>query len=139
MKKSLALGVTSLVLLILSASAFYFWQQKQKNVPATDTAGKVAPASRETAKHVSTSAAGASHDDSPPRAAVRPASVPEREEQLAARKKMIELIQEDIRGERTALEELRSQIKSELQALNEAVGGAEEQRGNLDGGGKLCR
>lgn len=152
MKKLLVIGITSLVLFIISASASYFWQQKQKNASATDAAGKDGPVSKESAKHVSAPASGASHEESAPRAAVRPAynpgteeiarmtselrsrlaSVHEREEQLTARKKMIELIQEDIRGERTALDELRSQIKSELEALNEAVEGVEKQCGSLD-------
>jgi flagellar motility protein MotE (MotC chaperone) len=158
MKKLLVVGITSLVLFILSASASYFWQQKSRshaehrNEKSADTASKDGPASKESAKHASAPLAGASHEDSAPRAAVRPAynpgteeiarmtselrsrlaSVREREEQLAARKKMIELIQEDIRGERTALDELRSQIKSELETLNEAVEGVEKQRGSLD-------
>jgi flagellar motility protein MotE (MotC chaperone) len=152
MKKLVVIGVTSLVLFILSASASYFWQQKQKNGPAMDAAAKDRSASKETPKHASAASTSAAQDDSPPRAAVRPAynpgteeiarmtselrtrlaSVHEREDQLAARKKMIELIQEDIRGERTALDELRSQIKSELEALNEAVDGVEKQRSSLD-------
>ncbi len=152
MKKLMVIGVTSLVLFILSASASYFWQQKHKSGSTLDAAGKEGSSHKEAAKHSPAPSVATSHDDSTPRAAVRPAynpgteeiarmtselrsrlsSVHEREEQLAARKKMIELIQEDIRGERTALDELRSQIKSELEALNEAVEGVEKQRGSID-------
>lgn len=127
MKELLVIGITSLVLFILSASALYFWQHKQQSVPSIDTVGKDRPSPKESAKHASEPLAGASHEDSAPRAAVR-----EGEEQLAARKKMIELIQEDVRSERTALDELRSQIKSELEALNEAVEGVEKQGGSRD-------
>jgi hypothetical protein len=152
MKKLMVIGITSLVPFILSASAFYFWQHIQRSVPARDTVGKYGPSPKKSAKHASVPLAGASHEDSARRPEVTPAhdpgteeidrmtseqrsrlaSVREGEEQLAAREKMIELIQEDIRSERTALEELRSQIKSELEALNEAVEGAEKQGGSLD-------
>ena len=152
MKKLLVIGVTSLVLFAISATASYFWQQQQKSAPGTEAAGKEGPAAKEPAKHASATAANAGHEDSAPRAAVRPpynpgteeiarmtnelrtrlATVRDREDQLTARKKMIELIQEDIRGERSALDELRTQIKSELDALNEAVEGAEKQRTSLD-------
>jgi flagellar motility protein MotE (MotC chaperone) len=152
MKKLLVVGVTSLVLFVLSATASYFWQQKQKSGLGTDASVKDGSASKDAGKHSSSSLTSSSHDDSAPRAAVRPpynpgteeiarmtselrtrlATVREREEQLTARKKMVELIQDDIRGERSALDELRTQIKSELDALNEAVEGAEKQRSSLD-------
>ncbi|HTU90987.1 MAG TPA: hypothetical protein VMF69_12990 [Gemmataceae bacterium] len=130
------------------------------NEKGGETSGKDGLAAKEAARSQaehgndkgSGTPASAGHDDNAPRAAVRPAynagteeiarmtselrsrlaSVREREEQLAARKKMIELIQEDIRGERTALDELRTQIKNEMEALNEAVEGMEKQRGSLD-------
>jgi flagellar motility protein MotE (MotC chaperone) len=156
MKKLLAIGITSLVLFVLSASASYFWQQKVRSRTEHDNDGTPASgvASGPREDHTQGAKAtplAASHDDAP-RTAVRPmynagaeeiarmtnelrtrlAAVREREEQLTARKKMIELIQEDIRGERTALDELRTQIKSELEALNEAMEGVEKQRGSLD-------
>lgn len=154
MKKLLVIGVTSLILFGLSASASFFWQQKQKNAHAPETASHGEPAAKEKAKRSSPSEAHASssHEDSTPRAAVRPtynagteeiarmtselrtrlAAVRQREEQLAARKKQVELIQEDIRGERTSLDELRTQVKNEMEALNEALQGVEKQRGSLD-------
>jgi|GEM_PF-1331278 flagellar motility protein MotE (MotC chaperone) len=160
MKKLLIIGITSLILFVLSASASYFWQQKMRshaadgNAKGTETTGKDVPASKETVRSHAPSGneKTPSRDDNALRAAVRPtynagaeeiarmtnelrmrlAAVREREEQLAARKKMIDLIQEDIRGERTALDELRTQIKNELEALNEAMEGVEKQRGSLD-------
>lgn len=159
MKKLLIVGVMSLILFVLSASASYFWQQKMLvlaehgNEKTAESSGKESARSHADSGHEKPAApARAGHDDNPPRVAVRPAynagteeiarmtgelrsrlaSVREREEQLTARKKMIELIQEDIRGERTALDELRSQIKNEIESLNEAVDNIEKQRGNLD-------
>lgn len=159
MKKLLIVGVMSLILFVISASASFFWQQKMLgltdhgNEKAAETSGKEAAHSHAESRHEKPSVApAASHEDNAPRAAVRPtynagaeeiarmtgelrsrlAAVREREEQVAARKKMIELIQEDIRGERSALDELRTQIKNEIEALNEAVEGMEKQRGNLD-------
>jgi flagellar motility protein MotE (MotC chaperone) len=156
MKNLLIVGVTSLVLFAVSASASYFWQAKQKSEHAPEKVEKIDLGHRETAKHAApsapTPAPAAAHEDNAPRAAVRPtynagteeiarmtselrtrlAAVREREEQLAARKKQIELIQEDIRGERSTLDELRTQVKSELDALNEAIQGVEKQRSNLD-------
>lgn len=159
MKKLLIVGIMSLILFILSASASFFLQQRMLsltehgNEKAAETSGKEAPRSFAEHGHEKPSATpAAGHEDTAPRAAVRPpynagaeeiarmtselrsrlASVREREEQLAARKKMIELVQEDIRGERTALDELRTQIKNEIEALNEAVEGVEKQRGSLD-------
>jgi flagellar motility protein MotE (MotC chaperone) len=154
MKNLLIVGVTSLVLFAVSASASYFWQQKQKSEHPPEKVEKIDGGHKESVKHAEAPAPApsASHDDSAPRAALRPAynagteeiarmtgelrtrlaAVREREEQLAARKKQIELIQEDIRGERSALDELRTQTKSELDALNEAIQGVEKQRGNLE-------
>lgn len=149
MKKLLIIGVTSLILFGLSASASYFWQQKQKTVSTPEAAPH-----KETVKHTlpATPSVSTSHSDTAPRAAARPtynagteeiarmtnelrtrlAAVKEREEQLAARKKQIDMIQEDIRGERTALDDLRTQVKNEMEALNEAIQGIEKQRGSLD-------
>jgi flagellar motility protein MotE (MotC chaperone) len=154
MKKLLIVGVTSLILFGVSASASYFWQQKQKSSHATETAEHSEPAHKEPARHGAPSppSAAPSAGESTPRAAVRPAynagaeeiarmtnelrtrlaGVREREEQLLARKKQVELIQEDIRGERSALDELRTQIQSEMAALNEALQGVEKQRGTLE-------
>jgi flagellar motility protein MotE (MotC chaperone) len=154
MNKLLVVGVTSLFLFILSAAASYFWQQKLKSGATSETSSKAENSHKDTAKRVSASPSlsSASHEDNAPRPAVRPtynpgteeiarmtnelrsrlASAREREEQLAARKKLIELIQDDIRGERTALDELRTQIKNEMEALNDAIDGVEKQRGSLE-------
>jgi flagellar motility protein MotE (MotC chaperone) len=154
MKKLLIIGVTSLILFGVSASASYFWQQKQKSEHGPEMTEKIDLKSKETSKHHAppAPAAAPSHGDSAPRAAVRPAynsgteeiarmtnelrtrlaAVREREEQLTARKKQIELIQEDIRGERSALDEMRTQVKNELESLNDAIQGVEKQRSNLD-------
>lgn len=61
----------------------------------------------------------------------RAASVREREIQMAARKKQLELLQEDIRGERTAIDELRKQVAEEMKAAQEQLAGAERARAEL--------
>ncbi|MGH7168676.1 MAG: MotE family protein [Gemmataceae bacterium] len=154
MKKLLIVGVTSLILFGVSASASYFWQQKQKQ-GHTESAEHLDPTHKESTRHGKLSPASTtSHasESTPARAAVRPAYNPgaeeiarltnelrtrlagvrEREEQLTARKKQVELVHEDIRGERVALDELRAQVKSEMEALNDALQNVEKQRGTLE-------
>lgn len=153
MKKLLIVGVTSLILFGVSASASYFWQQKQRH-SHTENAEHVETAHKEPASHGKPPTASTPHSPSENihRAAVRPAynpgaeeiarmtnelrsrlaAVREREEQLTARKKQIELIHEDIRGERTALDELRTQVHNEMDALNEALQNVDKQRGTLE-------
>jgi flagellar motility protein MotE (MotC chaperone) len=153
----LIIGATSLMLFGMSAAASYFWQQNQKsNQPPAKTEKSETAAKEKDAAHSPatppTPAASAGSSEHSPRAAVRPsynpgteeiarmtnelrvrlAAVREREEQLISRKKQVELIQEDIRGERSALDELRSQVKAELDTLNEAIQGVEKQRSSLD-------
>ena len=154
MKKLLIVGVTSLILFGVSASASYFWQQNQKH-GHRESVEHAASTPRESAHPRKPSTASKAPDPSesaPPRAAVRPAynagaediarmtnelrtrltAVREREEQLTARKKQVELVHEDIRGERVALDELRAQVKSEMEALNDALQNVEKQHGTLE-------
>ncbi len=53
MKKLLIVGVTSLILFGVSASASYFWQQKQKHKDehAAESAEHGEPAHKETSRH----------------------------------------------------------------------------------------
>lgn len=154
MKTLLIVGMTSLMLFGVSASASYFWQQKQKNGHDEGVA-HAEPVHKEAAHSARPSAPSASpavSESAPTRAAVRPAynpgaeeiarmtnelrtrlaAVREREEQMTARKKQVELVQEDMRGERAALDELRAQVKSEVEALNDAVQNVEKQHGTLE-------
>ncbi len=75
MKKLLIVGVTSLVLFGVSASASYFWQQKQQSEHPPEKLEKIEQGQKETGKHGAALApvSAPSHDDSAPRAAVRPA------------------------------------------------------------------
>jgi chromosome segregation ATPase len=54
--------------------------------------------------------------------------VRETERQLTSRKQQLELIQHDIRGERTAIDELRKQVKQELEAVQAALVDLERQK-----------
>jgi DNA repair exonuclease SbcCD ATPase subunit len=137
----------SLVLFALSGTAsWYFQQQKQAEehptspAPVPPTAVKGGPV-----------AASTPHEDEPMRAAMRPAYNPateeiarltselrsrvaaarENERQTAARKKELELIQHDLRGERTVLDDLHKQVKKELEAVQTALAELERQRGTL--------
>jgi flagellar motility protein MotE (MotC chaperone) len=94
----------------------------------------------------------AASEDSLPRVAVRPAYTPgieetvqlasslrdraatvrERETQLVARQKQLELVYEDIRSERAAMDELRKQIGDELKAAEEQMTEVEHQRAELE-------
>jgi flagellar motility protein MotE (MotC chaperone) len=58
----------------------------------------------------------------------RLASAREKERQAAAREKRLELIQQDLRGERAAIDDLRKQVKKELDAVNKALAELERQR-----------
>jgi flagellar motility protein MotE (MotC chaperone) len=62
----------------------------------------------------------------------RAAAVREREVQLASRQKQLELVYEDIRSERAAIDELRNQVSDELKAVEEQLAAAERDRAELD-------
>jgi pentatricopeptide repeat protein len=142
MNKLLVVGLTSLVLFGLSGTAsWYFQQQKQAEAhapaapPPAERPGPSSPPARE----------------EPMRAALRPgfnagseeiarltgelrsrlAAARENERQTAARKKELELIQHDLRGERASLDDLQKQIKRELEAVQTAVADLERKRGAL--------
>jgi flagellar motility protein MotE (MotC chaperone) len=57
----------------------------------------------------------------------RLASVREKENQLALRQKNLELVYEDISGERSAIDDLRKQVGEELVALEEKMVGVEKR------------
>src|SRR5262249_7831327 len=60
------------------------------------------------------------------------ASARERETQIAARQKQLELIYQDIRGERAAIDELRKQVNEELRAAKEAAATTDHKKGELE-------
>lgn len=151
MKKMVLFGVITIVLFGLSASASYFWQMKQ-HAAAPEGTPKAPGKGADGTGHARSAQANGERGEEAPRAAVRPpytpgteevarlaselrsrlAAVREREEQLAARKKQLDLIVQDLRGERAALDDLRKQVKNELESLNDALNGLEKQRSGLD-------
>lgn len=150
MKKVLAIALTTGILFLGSATASYLWQKKQAEHAHAE--GEKPAHGNERGQTSPSSVPASMLPNEPQRAAVRPpynpgaeeiarltselrsrlATVREREEQLAARKKQVDLIMQDIRGERAALDELRKQVKNELDSLNEALDNLEKQRSNLD-------
>ena len=58
--------------------------------------------------------------------------VKEREAEFTERQKQLEFIFEDIRGERSAIDELRKQVDAELKAVEARVGSAESYQADLN-------
>jgi flagellar motility protein MotE (MotC chaperone) len=59
-------------------------------------------------------------------------AVREREEQVGSRQKQLELIYQDIRGERNVLDELRKQVADEMKALNAKLDTVDHKFGELE-------
>ena len=118
MNKLLIIGATSLVLFGVSASASYFWQQKQKNTHTPEKAEKSDTPAKEPAHAAGPASAPApapSQSESPSRTALRPAYNPGTEElarmtnelrsRLAAVREREEQLAGRGLGERPALDE----------------------------------
>ena len=58
--------------------------------------------------------------------------VREREMQMAVRKKQLELVQEDIRSERAAMDDLRKQVTEEMKAAEERLAAAERAHAEVE-------
>jgi flagellar motility protein MotE (MotC chaperone) len=58
--------------------------------------------------------------------------VREREEQVGSRQKQLELIYQDIRGERNVLDELRKQVADEMKALNDKLVSMDRKAGDFE-------
>jgi flagellar motility protein MotE (MotC chaperone) len=66
----------------------------------------------------------------------RLAAVRERENQLAAREKQLEMVFEDIKGERSSVDALRQQLSDELKAADDKIGAIEQKRADVEEQGK---
>ncbi len=155
MKKLLLFGLTALLLFSISATAS--WYLRHAKMAAGEQEAGVEEKSGSAAEFlVRNRAATAGHPPLPEepakRVAVRPsqtdgvaeavqlatnlrerqATLREKEIQLAARQKQLDLVYKDIRGERTALDELRKQVNDELKALKEQLAGMEQQHADLE-------
>jgi flagellar motility protein MotE (MotC chaperone) len=153
MKKVLSLGLTALVLFGLSAAASWILR-------GHTTAGESSPSADATTaeplelpgKSYGGSGAAPGRGEAAQRVAVKAPYSPgaeeaiqlantlrdrltatkERETQLAARQKHLELIYHDIRSERAALDEIRKQVSEELKATKEAAGTVERRNSDLE-------
>ena len=150
MTKLLIVGLSSLILFGLSGTASWYFQhqkqleQQQADHPPTPLQ-KATPAS---SKLDHSAPPDGSQGGDSNRVAARPlytaktdeyeklntevrnrmTEVRENERRIATRKQQLDLIQQDIRGERTAIDELRKQVKKELEAVQAALGDLERQK-----------
>jgi flagellar motility protein MotE (MotC chaperone) len=145
MNRLLLVGLASLALFGVSVGVSFYLQQQQQQAHEQPQP-KAAPGAP--APHGPAPGGHASGAEEPPRAAVRPpynagaeeaarltaelrsrlAAARENERQTAARKKQLDLIQQDLRDERAAIDDLRKQAKKELDAVNKALAELERQR-----------
>jgi flagellar motility protein MotE (MotC chaperone) len=155
MKKGMILIVVALVLFAASALLSNYLQQGKKS--ATEAAGSHEMRDADTGNgsptsHGSNTMLSQVSDADTQRVAVRPsyntgaeevvqlansyrerlATVRERETQLMARQKQMELVHQDIRGERAAVDELRKQVAEELNAVKELQAQLKKKEGEVD-------
>jgi flagellar motility protein MotE (MotC chaperone) len=151
MNKALIIGFISLVLFIVSASASWYVQAlKMPQANASAGAEKVRPStSSSTTRRPEASLPGAALSEAEPeRTAARPpyvagtdrainlasslrdrlGAVRDKEAQLDARQQRLELVYQDIKGERAALDELRKQVSDELKAVEDKMAAVEHKK-----------
>jgi len=151
MNKVLILGFISLVLFLLSASASWYLRavkmpQSGESATADKTHATAADAARRNqdgapaivalpAAEIEKSAARPPYVAGTEQALnlatnlrERLGAVRDKEAQLDARQKRLELIYQDIRGERGAIDELRKQVSNELKAVEGKMAAVERQR-----------
>lgn len=156
MKRYLLYGLAGTMLFAGSAT-LSLWMQQQAR-PGADKAeadsgqasARPAGKEKEAGKSTRETPKGDSGEDL--RAAVRPSGPPsaedtirmvnslrdkqramrEREEQITAKQKQLEIIYQDIRGERNVLDELRKQVADEMKALNDKMASVDRRIGDMD-------
>lgn len=156
MKRLLVYGLAGTLLFAVSATVSLWYQQQQLR-PKTEAeadAKPVRPPRAVAGKAASPKDAHAEKADADDelRPVVRPPAPPsaeetarlasslrervravrEREEQLNSRQKQLEVIYQDIRGERSVLDELRKQVSDEMRALGEKMASADNRFGELE-------
>jgi flagellar motility protein MotE (MotC chaperone) len=155
MKKVVFLLVTGLLFFGVSASVSW-WLQRDKRTatspPASHDPNDDDAWTKVMNNRPSTGPAIVETRPDPPRVAVRPpfnqgadevvqlantyrdrlASLRERETQLGARQKQMELVYQDIRGERAAIDELRKQVTEELNGAKEMQAELEKKKLDAD-------
>src|SRR5947209_88773 len=130
MKTLITISLTALVLFSVSAAASWLWLSSKTPPAEKATAGEKA----ELGKLPSGALSAPGTSGPPQKTAVKPpftpgtdeavqlannlrerlAGVREKEAELTARQKQLEIIRQDIRGERAAIDELRKQVNEEL-------------------------
>jgi flagellar motility protein MotE (MotC chaperone) len=158
MKKLMTISLTALVLFGASAGISW-WLHKgsalaEEPVPAPDEAAKSNPES--STKNRSTASGARPAEPGLQRAAARVpyspaaeeavqlanglrdrlAAVREHESQVNAREKQMELVLEDIRGERSAIDALRKTLNDELKAADDRISTIEQKRAEVEEQGK---
>ncbi len=152
MNKLLIVGITSVILFGASGTASW-WLQHHKEAEHTPTTTPSAKGLASSAKlDLSVLDRGKERESNESmKAAVRPpynpgseeisrltaelrnriANARENERVSAAQKKELELIQQDIRGERASIDDLRKQVKKELELVQAALAELERQHGTM--------
>ena len=150
MKTLMKFSLTALVLFALSATASWFVVQMKKPAIATAAGEKMASAAEEgkmigrrrhaaggSLQRTAVSPSLHAHGGRDGAAGQQPPrndwpACAEREAELAARQKQMELIRQDIRGERSAIDELRKQVNDEMKAADETLRAAEQKQVELE-------
>ena len=155
MKKGIILIVVALVLFAASALVSHYLQQGKKTGTESASTHEVRDGDAwdgSAAGRAANTAPSMAPDADTQRVAVRPsyntgaeevvqlansyrdrlAGVRERETQLTARQKQMDLIHQDIRGERAAVDELRKQVAEELNAVKELQAQLKKKEGEVD-------
>ena len=153
MKKLVVLVLVAGVLFGLSAGGSWMWRQHSKPHEEEEAGLESLIATKPENMSKSKEGPVAGHvAAAPQRSAVRPpytagadeavqlasnlrerlATVKERELQLAARQKQLQLIYNDIRSERSAVDELRKQVGEELKAVKEKMDAAERKKVEIE-------
>lgn len=153
MQKLVILGAAAVSLFCLSAGVSWYLRPTSHEAEKTEAAKPSAPAAEsDRTAHPPTAATGTASTANSLRPAVRAPYNPEvdgalqlsanlnkqmesvkaREQALTARQKSIELAYQDIRDERTAVDELRKKLDQALADLETKVAAMEQQAGELN-------
>ncbi len=152
MKKLVVLVLVAGVLFGLSAGGSWMWRHHSKPHEEEEAGHESLIATKPENMGKSKDGPVAGYAAAPQRSAVRPpytagadeavqlasnlrerlAAVKERETQLAARQKQLQLIYNDIRSERSAVDELRKQVGEELKAVKEKMDAAERKKVEIE-------
>jgi flagellar motility protein MotE (MotC chaperone) len=126
MNKLALFGVTALVLFAASFGVSYFWQRNKTTSGETQEGGPpgTTPKAGQPGSGTGSAAAGPTAEEAAKLAAglrERLGSIQEREAEVAAREKNLELVAQDIRTQRTEMEKLSRELLAELKKIREQL------------------